>query len=196
MGADRIRKFSILISVVFINSESTGAPAFQLGLVWWWLKLFKCSRINLLKQHNLPLDWGSWKTVIFSRTWFQKSDMGQKQTTAYQMKAQQTVFFQYSLSNWIWDSPSPSRVSNNKDGTFPGGLRKWKWRRDLDRHHTDFVAEVKQDTNNRFIDLNFAALASVSWELTAGKTYDFTDLSLLDLRSCVRYKRFIFDLKV
>ena len=159
MGADRIRKFSILISVVFINSESTGAPAFQLGLVWWWLKLFKCSRINLLKQHNLPLDWGSWKTVIFSRTWFQKSDMGQKQTTAYQMKAQQTVFFQYSLSNWIWDAPSPSRVSNNKDGTFPGELRKWKWRRDLDRNHTDFVAEVKQDTNNRFIDLSFAALA-------------------------------------
>ena len=59
---------------------------------------------------------------------------------------------------------------------------------DLDRHHTDFVAEVTKKLIN---NLSFAVFVQFhgSWELTAGKTYDFTGLSgLLDLRNYVRYR--------
>ena len=60
----------------------------------------------------------------------------------------------------------------------------------MTEHHTHFAAEVKQETNKqRSVDHSFASFFSVSWVPTTGKTYDFTGLSLLDLRSGVSYVR-------
>lgn len=162
--------------------------------IHWKYSLKICTCSEWAKEPSMPLDWNSWKSGCLSGDMIQKEDKErheQKQKTKNKKTKKRwqhmkwklnkrrsfSICFQFDSILESWDSPSPSRDSNNKDAwDFPGvgyeSENDWEiWTVIIQTLRRKWS---KKRLNNGSIDLSY--FCSVSWELTAGKIDYMTGL--------------------